>query len=142
MNLTELKQELQNIDIYLLDQILKGRYDLNHKILDAGCGGGRNLFWLAKNEYDVYAVDAKEEALESLMRTAKTLEISIKPDRIKLGELQNLEYDSGFFDHIICSAVLHFAKSHEDFDLMFSELVRVLKPGGCLFIRMTSNIGI
>lgn len=142
MNLTELKRELQNIDIYLLDQILKGRYGLDHKILDAGCGGGRNMFWLAKNGYDVYAVDAKQEALNALIQTSKELGISLSPDHIKIDSLQTLEFDSAFFDHIICSAVLHFAKSHDDFELMFAELIRVLKPGGSLFIRMTSNIGI
>jgi len=35
-----LQQLYGNIDIYLFDQLLKGRFDTCHKILDAGCGGG------------------------------------------------------------------------------------------------------
>lgn len=142
MNVSELKHELQNIDIYLLDQIMKGRYEPHHTILDAGCGSGRNLFWFCRNGFNVYAVDTQKEALESLIQIAGELDIEVRPDRISLGDLQSMEYDSDFFDHIICSAVLHFAKSHQHFETMFSELIRVLKPGGTLFARMTSNIGI
>ena len=32
-----------NTDIYLIDQIMKNRYNQQDKILDAGCGNGRNL---------------------------------------------------------------------------------------------------
>jgi len=142
MTVSELRHELQNIDIYLLDQILKGRYEPHQKILDAGCGSGRNLFWLLKNSFDVYAVDAKKEALETMIQTATSLKIALRTDKIKIGDLQSMEFDSGFFDHIICSAVLHFAKSHLHFEKMFAELVRLLKPSGTIFIRMTSNIGI
>ncbi len=40
MNFQDLNKEIGNIDIYLLDQILKGRYQQTHRILDAGCGFG------------------------------------------------------------------------------------------------------
>ncbi len=142
MNLQQLRHELQNIDIYLLDQIMKGRYLPGDKILDAGCGGGRNFFWFLKNHYDIYGVDVNGAALESLMQTANSLGLTIPADHLKTGDLQSLEFTDECFDHVISSAVLHFAKSHEAFRQMFAEMVRVLKPGGALFIRMTSNIGI
>jgi tellurite methyltransferase len=142
MGVSDLKYELQGIDIYLLDQILKDRYAADDKILDAGCGAGRNLFWLLKNGFNVYAVDAKKEALETLIQKANSLDIEFETAKIKIGDLQSLEFDSDFFDHIICSAVLHFAKSHQHFEKMFAELIRIIKPGGTFFIRMTSNIGI
>jgi hypothetical protein len=47
----ELNQLLGNIDIYLLDQILKARFEKHCKILDAGCGEGRNLIFFVRNEY-------------------------------------------------------------------------------------------
>ena len=46
------------------------------------------------------------------------------------------------FDHVISSAVLHFAQSTFHFHQMFSEMVRVLKKRGILFIRMTCDIGL
>ncbi|WP_332912670.1 hypothetical protein [Algoriphagus boritolerans] len=45
MEVTELNQLLGNVDIYLLDQILKGRFSKEMKILDAGCGEGRNAVY-------------------------------------------------------------------------------------------------
>jgi tellurite methyltransferase len=46
------------------------------------------------------------------------------------------------FDLLISSAVLHFALDKQHFDRMLNEMWRVLKPGGILFARMASSIGI
>jgi ubiquinone/menaquinone biosynthesis C-methylase UbiE len=63
-------------------------------------------------------------------------------DRFQVASVESLPFANSFFDHIICSAVLHFAESNQQFNAMLSEMTRLLKPGGSLFIRMTSNIGI
>ena len=39
----ELRAQFGDVDIYLFDQLLRGRFDARRRILDAGCGGGRNL---------------------------------------------------------------------------------------------------
>ncbi|WP_298317484.1 bifunctional 2-polyprenyl-6-hydroxyphenol methylase/3-demethylubiquinol 3-O-methyltransferase UbiG [uncultured Aquimarina sp.] len=133
----KLRKSIGNIDIYLLDQILKDRYSQNDKILDAGCGSGRNMYWFYKNRFTIYAVDKEIEQIEYLKL--------IYPDwsnQFSSASLEELTYPDDFFDHIICSAVLHFAMSTNHFKTMFSELLRVLKPSGSLFIRMTSDIGI
>jgi ubiquinone/menaquinone biosynthesis C-methylase UbiE len=46
------------------------------------------------------------------------------------------------FDLVISSAVLHFADDEQHFDKMVDEMWRVLKPGGMLFARLASSIGI
>ncbi len=53
----DLKNVLGNLDIYLLDQIVKGRYNQRDKILDAGCGTGRNMYWFYNNQFNIWAVD-------------------------------------------------------------------------------------
>ena len=131
--------QIINTDIYLIDQILKGRYDGGGKLLDAGCGRGRNISWFAlQPNFDIYAIDADRDAVTDLLQVYP----SITPGQVKCGPLQSLPFPDTFFDHIICSAVLHFARNHEDFLQMFSELNRVLKPKGNLFIRVASDIGI
>ncbi len=137
MTIQNLRSELGNIDIYLLDQLLKDRYSSQDKILDAGCGSGRNIHWFYKNKFNIYGVDRDVEQIKYIK--------SIYPDwdtKFGVSSLETLKYEDDFFDHIICSAVLHFASGTDHFTAMFSELIRVLKPTGTLFIRMTSNIGI
>jgi len=133
----QLNDLLGNIDIYLLDQIMKGRYGSDETILDAGCGRGRNLHWFISKGYKIYGIDQNQSAVKDLQ-----LEYPLISNNIMVGDLRQMTYNKDNFDHVICNAVLHFAKDHDQFDMMFSELVRVLKSGGSLFIRMTSDIGL
>jgi len=131
--------QIIHTDIYLIDQVLKGRYISGGKLLDAGCGGGRNISWfVTQPNFDIYAVDADQNAIDHLLKVYP----SLKQDQAYCTPLQSLPFRDAFFDHIICSAVLHFARSTEYFLQMFSELNRVLKPNGSLFIRAASDIGI
>lgn len=60
----------------------------------------------------------------------------------RVGDVDNLPFKASQFDHIICSAVLHFAKDKNHFKAMMEEMIRVLKPNGTLFIRVASDIGL
>ncbi len=137
MPLNTLRAQIEHIDIYLLDQILKGRYLKEELILDAGCGTGRNLKWFYNNNYTLFGVDANREYIDYVKICYSRLEANFT-----IGKLESLIYEPESFHHIICNAALHFAESEAHFFEMFSELVRVLKPSGTLFIRMTSNFGI
>ena len=131
--------QIINTDIYLIDQILKGRYNGGGKLLDAGCGGGRNISWFVlQPNFDVYAIDIDLNVINHLLQVYP----SLKQGQVHCTTVQSLPFPDTFFDHIICSTLLHFANSKEDFLQMFSELNRVLKPGGSLFTRIASDIGI
>ncbi|HVF81323.1 MAG TPA: class I SAM-dependent methyltransferase [Flavisolibacter sp.] len=138
MDTSNLNTILGATDIYLIDAILKGRYNKKDVLLDAGCGEGRNLYWFLQNGFAVYGVDQSAEAIESLHRNYPGL--PAKSFRVE--GLENTSFRDTFFDGIICSAVLHFAADTAHFFRMIKELVRILKPGGSLFIRMASDIGI
>ncbi|MEM6719458.1 MAG: class I SAM-dependent methyltransferase [Bacteroidota bacterium] len=126
-----------NTDIYLLDQILKGRYEQNDLILDAGCGSGRNLHYFHQSNIPFYAIDRNAEYIENLQQYYPEFATNFK-----VAEVEKMPFDDEKFDHVLCNAVLHFAESEIHFKAMFTELARVLKKGGSLFIRMTSNIAI
>lgn len=138
MQLASLQELIGNTDIYLLDQIMKSRYSTGDKILDAGCGGGRNLTWFLKNEIDIYGVDKDPAPINHL----KSSHTDFDEKKFQVAEIDNLPFENNYFDHLLSSAVLHFAKSTLHFKSMIKEMARVLKPNGSLFIRMASNIGI
>ncbi|MGZ8558240.1 MAG: class I SAM-dependent methyltransferase [Chitinophagaceae bacterium] len=138
MNLNSLQKLVGDTDIYLLDQIMKGRYRQADKILDAGCGTGRNLHWFLQNNMDVYGIDRDVFAINSI----KAEHPSMPSEKLQAGSIEKMPFENNFFDHIISSAVLHFAVSTAQFHKMMHEIIRVLKTGGSLFIRMASNIGI
>lgn len=142
MNVQQLNNELGNIDLYLLDQILKDRFPADAKILDAGCGEGRNLTYFLNNRYDVYGIDQNEDAIRMLHFILGSKYPQVSKSNFTVGSLSDLPYGEESFDYITCSAVLHFSSSHEHFWSMFDQLNHVLKKGGQLFIRMTSEFGL
>ena len=137
-----LQQTFGNIDIYLFDQLLKGRFDNSKTILDAGCGGGRNLVYFLQNGYEVYGVDQSEAAIDTIKQLSALLSPQNSLNNFTVTGVEALPYGDDFFDLAICSAVLHFAHDEQHFDSMVRSLWRVLKPGGYLFARLASDIGI
>jgi ubiquinone/menaquinone biosynthesis C-methylase UbiE len=135
---TTVLDALGNVDIYLLDQVMKNRYLHGERLLDAGVGGGRNLHWFSHGNYALYGVDTNVEAITAL----KEKYPEWADEQLQVAGLEALPFFEEFFHHIICSAVMHFANNHMHFLQMVREMVRVLKPGGSLFIRMASNMGI
>ncbi|SMG20956.1 Methyltransferase domain-containing protein [Marivirga sericea] len=139
MDWKELNSELGNIDLYWLDFILKGHLPKDAKILDAGCGEGRNLTYCFKNGMDVFGVDQNPEAIQFLKYFSKQYGVQDREARFQVMKLDKILFPSETFDVIICSAVLHFAKSKEYFREMIKELVRLLKPNGKMFIRTMTD---
>jgi len=131
-----------NIDIYLFDQLLKGRFDNCQTVLDAGCGGGRNLHYFLRHGYDVHGVDTQIGAIEDVKALSAGLSPGNPISNFTVGGIEHMPYADSFFDLVICSAVLHFAKDHDHFKDMLNSIWRVLKPGGYLFARLASDIGI
>jgi tellurite methyltransferase len=137
-----LRQELGDIDIYLLDQIVRGRFDQRRRVLDAGCGGGRNLIWFLRNGYDLHAIDRDPRAVETVRSLFAELAPALPLSQVRLGLLDVLPWADHSMQGVLSSAVLHFAEDDRHFERMLLELWRVLAPGGLLFARLASSIGI
>jgi tellurite methyltransferase len=137
-----LQQSFGNIDIYLFDQLLKGRFDHCETVLDAGCGGGRNLVYFMQNGFDVYGIDQSVAAVEEVRQLSAKLSSTHALNKFRVSGVEDMPWAGDFFDLVICSAVLHFAKNEQHFDNMVRSLWRVLKPGGYLFARLASDIGL
>jgi ubiquinone/menaquinone biosynthesis C-methylase UbiE len=131
-----------DIDIYLFDQILKGRFNVDMSILDAGCGSGRNLIYFLRGGFRVFAVDQNPQAIEQIRLLAKTLNPNLPSENFQLSSVEKMPFQDEQFDAVISSAVLHFAENSEHFQTMLAEMWRVLKPKGIFFARLASSIGI
>lgn len=137
-NLTEI---FGQIDIYLFDQILRGRIPQGSRILDAGCGTGRNIHYLLNAGYDVSAADADPNAISEVMRLAADLNATLPPTNFRREPVEAMSFPDESMDVVLSIAVLHFALNDEQFEAMLESIWRVLKPGGLFFCRLASNIG-
>ena len=138
----ELRASFGEIDIYLFDQILKGRFDRRRRVLDAGCGDGRNLVYLLRNGFTCYAIDRDPRAVQRVRALATQLAPALPDSHFQVGELDRLPWGDNSMDAVICSAVLHLAEDAAHFGRLVEDMWRVLAPDGLFFARLASNIGI
>jgi tellurite methyltransferase len=137
-----LADQFGEIDIYVFDQLLRGRIAPGMTVFDAGCGTGRNLVYLLRAGYDVYGVDASPEAIATVQRLAATLAPQLPADHFRVETLDRLSFPDAFADVVLSSAVLHFAESHDHFAAMLNGTWRMLKRGGLFVCRLASLDGI
>lgn len=137
-----LQDEFGNIDIYLFDQILRGRILPGMRILDAGCGSGRNLRFLLRQGFEVYGADCSQEAITTVRQLSASAAPASDLSNFRVESLERMSFPDWFADVVISSAVLHFARDQAQFQAMLSGSWRVLKPGGMFFCRLASSIGI
>jgi tellurite methyltransferase len=160
-----LQELFGNIDIYLFDQLLKGRVVAGMRVLDAGCGTGRNIVYLLRNGYEVFGVDESEPAIKEIRKLASVLAPQLPADNFRVEPVERMSFGrransrqrtvnstetsatgavenaSEIFDLVISSAVLHFARDEDQWQAMVDEMWRVLRPGGIFFARLASTIG-
>ena len=140
--MSSLQEHFGQIDIYLFDQILRQRITPSMRILDVGCGFGRNLIYLMREGYEVFATDADEAGIAATRRMAVDLAPGLPAENFRVEPAEAMSFPDGFADVVISSAVLHFARTDEQFLAMVREMWRVLKPGGLFFCRLASLIGL
>jgi SAM-dependent methyltransferase len=131
-----------DIDIYFFDQLQKGRFVPGMRVLDAGCGEGRNLVYLLRAGFDCWGIDSSPLAIEALRETAATIAPTLSSDHFRVEPIEKMQFPDAYFDAVICNAVLHFARGTDHWNSMIAEMARVLKPGGLFFARLMSTNGI
>jgi tellurite methyltransferase len=136
-----IQKQFGGIDIYLFDQLLKGRITSEMRVLDAGCGGGRNLSYFFSSGFAVSGVDQSSEAIAQIRSLAAQLAPRLPVDNFRVAVIEQMPFNDESFDVVISSAVLHFARDETHWHSMVREMWRVLKPGGIFFARLASTIG-
>jgi len=139
--MSELQDQFGQIDIYLFDQLLRRRLVPGMRVFDAGCGSGRNLVYLLRSGYEVFGIDADPNSIRSVQQLAARLAPHLSPDNFRVETLEQISFPGSFAEVVLSSAVLHFARDDAQFDAMLLSTWRVLRPGGMLFCRLASSIG-
>ena len=137
----DLREQFGDIDVYLFDQLLRGRIASGMKVLDAGCGAGRNLVFLMRAGFDVWGVDEHPDAIARVRQLAASIAPRLEPDRFRIERVEAMSLEDGSMDVVISSAVLHFARDDRHWHAMVNEMWRVLAPGGMLFARLATTVG-
>lgn len=97
--------------------------DKRAKVLDIGCGSGRNTLFLRKMNFHVVALDIASIPL---------LNLSTECDKIMATADSTLPFRENSFDAVVDSYTFTFIKNHR---LYVSELYRILKPRGLLLLE-------
>jgi tellurite methyltransferase len=138
---SDLTRLFGDIDIYLFDQLLRGRFTPGMRVLDAGCGSGRNLVYLLQAGFEVFASDASAEAIAAVQTLAATRAPHLPSANFRVEPIEAMAWPDHLVDVVIGNAVLHFARDDEQFEAMVRRMWDVLKPGGMMFCRLASTIG-
>lgn len=138
----DLQAQFGGIDIYLFDQILRRRIAPGDRVLDAGCGFGRNLVYLLREGIEVFAADADADAIAEVRALAARLAPALPPANFRVEPLEAMTFPEASVSVVISSAVLHFAGDDAQFEAMLDGSWRPLAPGGMFFCRLASTIGI
>ena len=140
--MSDLRETFGDIDIYVFDQLLRGRIAPPMRVFDAGCGDGRNLVYFLRSGFEVFAVDADPDAVRHVQQLAARLAPQLPPGNFRAESIDAHSFPSDFADIAISSAVLHFARDDAQFLGMLRGTWKVVKPGGLLVCRLASSIGI
>ena len=106
-------------------------------VLDLGCGAGKHLLYLAEQGFDPCGIDISREAI----KTARSLfkEKKVYAD-LRVGDIfKKLPFKCNSFDAVISIRVLHHAKI-KDIRKAISEIERILRPGGLVYITVWKRI--
>ena len=140
--MNSLTEQFGNMDIYLIDQLMKGRFDNCEKILDIGCGSGRNMFYFLQNDFDVYAIDQDPRAIQAIQNLATSINADYPQENFQQSQADQLPFPDESFDWVIANAVFHFSDNTAHFEAMLYSAFSVLNKGGYLLVRTASNIGL
>jgi SAM-dependent methyltransferase len=95
------------------------------RALDLACGTGRNALWLARQGWNVTAVDGSEAAIQTLRERARESGLTVDA---RVADLQKCEFEIGEAQWDLVAMCYYLQRN------LFDALKRGLKPGGRLVL--------
>ena len=112
------------------------------RVLDAGCGRGRNLVYFLREGYEVLAFDPDPEAVRAVRELVRQLAPNLPESNVRQETAGASTFPDACAEVVLSNAVLHFAHDEESFLAKLRGTWRLLGPGGLFFCRLASSIGI
>ena len=88
----DLQEWFGGIDIYLFDQLLKRRLVAGMRVLDAGCGTGRNLTYFLRSGFEVFGVDESEQAIAQTRQLAAELAPHLPAENFRVEPVERMSF--------------------------------------------------
>lgn len=107
------------------------------KILDLGCGAGRNLLYLAKQGFEIYGLDYASEGINLIKKQLK--EHGLETKLTTSSFYKKLPYQDNYFDAIISVQSIQHG-TNKQITHTIKEMERVLKNKGLIFITVSGRI--
>jgi SAM-dependent methyltransferase len=98
--------------------------------------------YLLREGYEVFGADVSVEAIEHVRSVAARLAPQLDARNFRVEPLEAMSFPDEFANVVIANAVLHFARDDEHFEAMLQGAWKALRPGGLLFCRLASTIGV
>ncbi|MEK5448420.1 class I SAM-dependent methyltransferase [Paenibacillus sp. FSL R7-0331] len=110
------------------------------KVLDIGCGGGRNTVLLHNMGFEVYGCDSSPGMVYETQRQLSLISPALNTEeKVVLGEAYHLPYLDNTFDFILSNGVFHNVLSQDDFNACLMECSRLLKHNGVLYLSLFTS---
>src|SRR5450432_785396 len=98
-----LQEQFGQIDIYVFDQLLRGNIAPKMRVLDAGCGYGRNLVYLLQRGAEIFAVDGNADCVEQVRRLSESLKTGLPDRNFQVGVIEEMHFPNEFADVVMCN---------------------------------------
>ena len=104
------------------------------KLLDLGCGPGHLAYELARDGFDVYAIDGSHEMIEIAKHDSGKQDVN--SIRFNIGNIEALDYHDSTFDVVVGIGILEYLTTDK---VVLKEVNRVLKSGGFFITNVTNK---
>ena len=100
------------------------------KVLDIGCGGGRNIKTYQTNKIKITGLDSSSEFIKLCRNDGLD---------VVLSDMTQIPFSDNYFDNLIVIASFHHLTNSEDRNKALQEMTRVLKNGGTMMVSVWSK---